>query len=135
MKSENGESQESVTCVNKGRETHETGVSSYAIYGGDATIFNGSFDGRPRQDVLGQLPPQKAPLSHYTMRGVWEVTANIRAEIEGLQTEVNALLTATEFNAALFLEKTKSLQELHDMERVAMEEAIAKLTLTLEEKE
>lgn len=94
-----------------------------------------AFGGRPPQDILDQLPAKKETLFHQTMRGVWEATANIHEEIKGLQTEIKAVLTATEFNAALFLEKTRSLQELHDMEREAMDEAMAKLAIQFTAKE
>lgn len=88
-----------------------------------------AFDGRSPQDILGQLPAEKETLFHQTMRGVWEATANIREQIKGLEAEIKAVLTATEFNAALFLEKTRSLQELHNMITEAMDEAMAKLAI------
>jgi hypothetical protein len=37
-----------------------------------------AFDGRPPNDILGQLPADKELLFHQTMRGVGEATTNIR---------------------------------------------------------
>jgi len=86
-----------------------------------------AFDGPPPHEILGQLPADKEMLFHQTTRGVWEATTNIRDQIKGLEAEIKDILTASEFNEALFLEKTRSLQELHKMVREAMDEAIAKL--------
>jgi uncharacterized membrane protein len=86
-----------------------------------------AFDGRPPQDILGQLPAEKETLFHQTMRGVWEATANIREQIKALEAEIKGVLTASAFDEALFLEKAKSLQLLRDAEREAMDEAMAKL--------
>ena len=96
-----------------------------------AAIFLSSvvqaFDGRPPQEILSQLPAEKEALFHQTMRGVWEATANTREQIKGLEAEIKSVLTASEFDEALFLEKAKSLQVLRDVEREAMDEAMAKL--------
>jgi uncharacterized membrane protein len=86
-----------------------------------------AFDGRPPNEILGQLSADKELLFHQTMRGVWEATTNIRDQIKGLEAEIKGVLTASEFNEALFLEKTRSLQELQKTVREAMDEAIAKL--------
>lgn len=61
------------------------------------------------------------------MRGVWDATANIREQIKGLEAEIKSVLTASEFNEVLFLEKAKRLQELHKTAREAMDRAVAKL--------
>jgi len=86
-----------------------------------------AFDGPPPQEILGQLPAGKATLFQQTMKEVWEATANIREQIKGLEAEMKSVLTASEFDEALYLEKAKSLQVLYDMERAVMDEAIAKL--------
>jgi len=87
----------------------------------------GHGDRPPRQILLNQLPAEKEMLFHKTMREVREKTANIREQIKELKVEINDILTAPEFNEALFLEKTKRVQELHKMIRAATDEAIVKL--------
>lgn len=87
----------------------------------------GRSDRPPQQILLNQLPADKEMLFHKTMREVREKTANIREQIKELKTEINDILTAPEFNEALFLEKTKRVQELHKMIRAATDEAIVKL--------
>lgn len=86
-----------------------------------------AFDGRPPHESLGQLPADKEMLFHQAMRGVWDATANIREQIRGLEAEIKTILTAREFNEALFLEKAKRLQELQKTVREAMDKAVAKL--------
>jgi uncharacterized membrane protein len=86
-----------------------------------------AFDGRPRRGSLGQLPADKEMLFHQTMRGVWEGTKNIHEQIKGLEEEIKGILTASEFNSKLFLEKSRSLQELHKGVKEARDEAIAGL--------
>ena len=86
-----------------------------------------AFDGPPPQEILGQLPSEKAILFQQTMKEVWEATANIREQIKGLEAEIKSVFTASEFDEALYLEKAKSLQVLRDTEREVMDEAIAKL--------
>ena len=75
-----------------------------------------AFDGPPSHKRMRQLPPDKEMLFHQTMRGVREATTNIHEQIKGLEAEIKGVLTASEFNEALFLEKTRSLQDLHKME-------------------
>ncbi|OGW43505.1 MAG: hypothetical protein A2Y66_08120 [Nitrospirae bacterium RBG_13_41_22] len=87
----------------------------------------GRGDRPPRQKILNQLPADKEMLFHQTMREVRGKTANIREQIKELKAEINDILTAPEFNEALFLEKTKRVQELHKMIRAATDEAIVKL--------
>ena len=92
-----------------------------------------AYDGKGRRDrpqrqkLLTQLPADKEMLFHRTMREVREKTANIHEQIKALKAEINDILTAAEFNEALFLEKTKRVQELHAMMRAAKDEAIVKL--------
>lgn len=86
-----------------------------------------AFDGRPPHESLGQLPADKEMLFHQTMRGVREATMNIHEQIRGLEAEIRGVLSAPEFNEALFLEKARRLQDLHKMESEAMDKAIAKL--------
>jgi uncharacterized membrane protein len=83
-----------------------------------------AFDGRPLHGSLKHLPADKEMLFHQTMKGVWEATANIREQSKVLETELRSVLTASEFNEALFLQKAKSLQELHETMREAMDDAI-----------
>jgi len=87
----------------------------------------GRGDRPPQQILLNQLPAEKEMLFHQTMREVREKTANIREQIKELKAEINDILTAPEFNEALFLEKTKRVQELHKMMRAATDGAIVKL--------
>jgi uncharacterized membrane protein len=86
-----------------------------------------AFDGPPSHKRMCQLPPDKEMLFHQTMRGVREATMNIHEQIRGLEAEIRGVLTAPEFNEALFLEKTKRLQDLHKMESELMDKAVAKL--------
>lgn len=68
-------------------------------------------------------------LFHQTMRGVREATMNIHEQIKGLEAEIRGVLTAPEFNEALFLEKTRRLEDLHKMASEAMDKAVAKLAI------
>jgi uncharacterized membrane protein len=86
-----------------------------------------AFDGRPAHGSLGQLPPDKETLFHQTMRGVREATTSIHEQIRGVEAEIRGVLIAPEFNEALFLERTRRLQDLHKMENEAMDKAVAKL--------
>jgi uncharacterized membrane protein len=86
-----------------------------------------AFDGRPAHERKCQLPPDKEMLLHQTMREVREATMDIHDQIRGLEAEIRDVLTAPEFNEALFLEKTRRLQDLHKMESEAMDKAVAKL--------
>ncbi|MBE0427464.1 MAG: periplasmic heavy metal sensor [Nitrospirae bacterium] len=84
-------------------------------------------DRTPRHTLLTQLPADKETLFHQTMREVREKTANIREQIKQLKAEINDILIAPEFDEALFFEKTKRVQELHQIMREAKDEAIVKL--------
>lgn len=86
-----------------------------------------AFDGPPVHNRMAQLPPDKETLFHQTMIKVRETTTNIREQIKGVEAEIRSVITALEFNEALFLEKTRKLQDLHKMEREAMDKAVAKL--------
>lgn len=81
----------------------------------------------PLPELLTQLPAEKEMLFHQTMREVRERTAGIREKLRKTETEIKGILTAKEFNETLFREKTKTMQELHNQMREAMEEAIVKL--------
>jgi uncharacterized membrane protein len=61
------------------------------------------------------------------MREVRGRTAEIRSQLRELRDEIKEILTATEFNEDLFLEKTKTVRELQRMKYEAMEDAIVKL--------
>jgi uncharacterized membrane protein len=80
-----------------------------------------------RHELLTQLPADKEMLFHQTMREVREKTASFREKMRDLRSEIYDILTAPEFNQALFLEKTKNIQEQHQMMREAKEKAITKL--------
>ena len=84
-------------------------------------------DGRPPHGTLEQLPANKEMLFHQTMRGVFEATKDIHEQIKGLEAEMKTILTASEFDAALYLKKTSTLRELHNTIRGTMDEAMAKL--------
>jgi uncharacterized membrane protein len=88
-----------------------------------------AFDGPPSHKRMCQLPPDKEMLFHQTMREVREATMNIHEQIKGLEAEIRGVLTAPEFNEALFFEKTKRFQDLHKMEGEAMDKAVAKLAI------
>jgi uncharacterized membrane protein len=87
----------------------------------------GRGDRKQRHAILSQLPAEKEMLFHQTMREVREKTADIRDQVRGLKAEINDILMAPEFNEALFLEKTKRVQELHGMMRETKDQAIVKL--------
>jgi uncharacterized membrane protein len=86
-----------------------------------------AFDGPPPHKIMCQLPPDKEILLHKTMREVREATMNIHEQIRELRAEIRGILTAPEFNEALFLERMRKLQDLHKMESEAMDKAVAKL--------
>ncbi len=80
-----------------------------------------------RYELLSQLPEDKEMLFHKAMREVRQKGAEIRKEIKQLHAEIKDILTAPEFNEALFIEKTKRVYELRGKNREAMNEAIMKL--------
>lgn len=86
-----------------------------------------AFDGPPAHKRMPRLPPDKEMLFHQTMREVREATTIIHEQIKGVEAEIRGVLTAHEFNEALFLEKTRRLQDLHKMASEAMDKAVAKL--------
>ncbi len=86
-----------------------------------------AFDGPPSHKRMPPLPPDKEMLLHKTMREVREATMNIHEQIRGLEAEIRGVLTAPEFDEALFLERMRRLQDLYKMEIEAMDKAIAKL--------
>jgi uncharacterized membrane protein len=128
MKSGYGGSQESERCAKKEEKLMKKILTSMVLIGAMSLCsLVQAFDGRSPQDILGQLPAEKEALFHQTMRDAWEATANIREQIKTLEAEIKGVLTATEFNEALFLEKAKSLQSLHGIEREIMDQAMADL--------
>jgi uncharacterized membrane protein len=86
-----------------------------------------AFDGRSPRGSPGNLPADKEMLFHQTMRGVRDATKTIHEKIKVLEAEKREVLTASEFNAALFLEKTRALEDLHRMVRGATDQAMANL--------
>lgn len=93
-------------------------------------------DGHPPRGTLEQLPANKEMLFHQTMRGVFDATKDMREQMKRLEEEIKTLLTASEFDAALYLKKTSTLRELHNTIRGTMGEAMAKLAtqFTVEER-
>jgi uncharacterized membrane protein len=86
-----------------------------------------AFDGRPPHGSLGNLPADKEMLFHQTMRGVRDHTKAIHEQIKVLEAGKKDALTAAEFSAPLFLQKTRALEALHRMVREAMDQAMADL--------
>jgi uncharacterized membrane protein len=80
-----------------------------------------------RVELLNQLPAEKEMLFHQTMRDVRGKNTPVHAEIKALKAEIRDILIAKKFNEALFLEKTRKIQELRTIIRQARTEAIAKL--------
>jgi uncharacterized membrane protein len=95
----------------------------------------GRGDRQARHELLNQLPADKEMLFHQTMREVREKSADFREQIRSLRSEAHDILTAPEFNEALFLEKTKRIQDQHQMIREARENAIAKLAGQFDQEE
>jgi uncharacterized membrane protein len=77
--------------------------------------------------MLSQLPADKQTLFHQTMRQAWEKTKDLRDQSKNLEVEINGILTAPEFNEALFLEKSQTLHELHKTMAAAMDKAFAEV--------
>ena len=86
-----------------------------------------AFDRHPRQEVLSQLPADKQTLFHQTMGQAWEGTKDIRDQSKDLKVEINGILTAPEFNEAIFLEKSQTLHDLHKTMAAAMDKAFAEV--------
>lgn len=95
-----------------------------------------AFDGRSPHGSLGNLPADKEMLFHQTMRGVRDATKSVHEQIKVLEAEKKDALTAPDFSAATFLEKTRALEDLRRMVREAMDQAMAKLAsqFTVEER-
>jgi uncharacterized membrane protein len=86
-----------------------------------------AFEGRSPHDMLSQLPADKELLFHQTMREVREGTAGIQEQIKTLEMEIKGVLTASEFDATLYLKKTGAIRELQLIVRAKMDEAMANL--------
>jgi len=123
-----GKSQEARTCAKGKRKVMKKMLTLLVIMVVLSVCSVGqAFDGRPPHGSLGKLPADKEMLFHQTMRGVWEATKDIHEQIKGLEEEIKTILTASEFKAALYLQKTSRLRELHNTIRGKMDEAMAKL--------
>jgi uncharacterized membrane protein len=110
----------------KGREGHEKDDCSYFVRRSNVSGPGiHAFDGRSPQGSPGKLPADKEMLFHQTMRRVRDATKTIHEEIMVLGAGKKEVLTASEFNAALFLEKTRALEELHRMVWVKVDQAMA----------
>jgi uncharacterized membrane protein len=94
-----------------------------------------AFDGRPPGGNLGHLPASKEMLFHQTMREVFDTTKDIREQIKGLEAKIKTSRTATDFDAALCLQKTSSLRKLHQTVREDMDVAMGTLASQFTAKE
>lgn len=90
---------------------------------------------KPPHEILSQLPEDKEMLFHRTMREVMEETKPMREQIEKLRAEIKDILTAPEFDKALFLKKTNQVHKLHEKMREAREKAIVKLATQFTQEE
>jgi uncharacterized membrane protein len=99
--------------------------------------IKGPGDRTPRHKLLYQLSAESEILFHQTMRDAWKKTVNIREQLKELRAEIKDILTAPEFDEVLFLEKTKSIQNLRQLMKTTMDEAVVKLAnqFTQEERE
>jgi uncharacterized membrane protein len=88
---------------------------------------HGRKHGPHRLELLTELPEEKAVLFLRTIREVRENTQGIREQIRELRSEIKDILTAPEFNDALFLQKTGQIHELRGQKHTIMDEAIVKL--------
>jgi uncharacterized membrane protein len=96
-------------------------------YASDGTKRWGADDRSPRQELLSQLPADKEMLFHQTMREARQKASAMRTQIKTLRAEIKDVLTADQFDEALFREKTNSLETLRSKMRATMEEAVVTL--------
>lgn len=80
-----------------------------------------------RQKLLERLPAEKEELFKRTMTEARGKKAAIREEIVKARHAAKEALQASEFNEALFKEKTAKVRELVEQEHRVMEDAVAKL--------
>jgi uncharacterized membrane protein len=80
-----------------------------------------------RQSLLQQLPAEKETLFHRTMRDAREKETAIRGDLVKAREEARSVLSAPEFNEALYKEKTARVSELIEREHQVMADAIASL--------
>ncbi len=93
-------------------------------YAADGTKRRGACDRSPRQELLSQLPADKEMLFHQTMREARGKASKIRTQIKTLREAIKNILTADQFEEALFRDKTNSLEALLSQMRATREEAI-----------
>lgn len=93
-------------------------------YASDGTKRRGACDRSSRQEPLSQLPADKEMLFHQTMREARGKASEIRTQIKTLREEIKNILTADQFEEALFREKTNRLEALRSQMRATREEAI-----------
>jgi len=106
-----------------------------------------AFDGRPmrgrgdwgdgprHQEILNQLPAEKATLVRDTFRDARQRTTDIRDQLASLRNEVKDILSAPQFNEALYREKTAQMQALRAGMHDIMTGAVAALAVQLTQEE
>jgi len=89
-----------------------------------------------REEVLAQLPPEKAKLYKDAMHQVHEKNQALRDQIEKMHAEIKALMTADTFNKSDYLAKNAEMEKLYAQMRTNMLEAITSVAaqFTLEER-
>jgi uncharacterized membrane protein len=103
-------------------------ISTWSVaHASDVTGMRRGGDRSSRHELLAQLPADKEMLFHQTMREAREKASDIHTQIKELREEIKGILTAEQFEEALFREKTKSLEMLRGKMRATMEEAVVKL--------
>jgi uncharacterized membrane protein len=80
-----------------------------------------------RQELLSQLPADKEMLFHQTMREARQKASAMRTQIKTLRADIKDVLTADQFDEALFREKTNTLETLRSKMHTTMEEAVVTL--------
>jgi uncharacterized membrane protein len=93
-------------------------------YASDGKRRRGAGERSSRQELLSQLPADKEMLFHQTMREARGKASEIRTQIKELGEEIKNILTADQFEEALFREKTNRLEALRSQMRATREEAI-----------
>lgn len=87
---------------------------SPAAYAEDsAQHLKQGFNQRRQQEVLNQLPPEKAKLFKETMGKTREGNQTIYEQIKQQQDALAALLTAEKFDKAAYLAKTAEIDKLY----------------------
>ena len=102
------------------------------LFGG-AALANMPVDGKdhfsnPRMEAaLAKLPQEKADLFRNAMKDLKGDREASKEQWKKLRGEMEAILTAPEFDKAAFLAKSKEIAALRDAKRAKFEEAIASI--------